>query len=255
MFLWKEPDATKSLVGYRNLLLTAFPEAVPYERALKLSPWRILTFNYDRLFELAFRQHFNIDMTETFYGETRLNSGLRLMVPEEVSIDLSRFSFLKLHGSVGFLAMQEYGRCRHYHNIPDPAKPVVIDDEECFFGDDYGIYSRQPKPPLIVFPHEKDHLRLFPSNTFPFRDYVPKVWTAAKQFLSQAEEICVVGYSLPERDWAAFKSLIQAAKHCRRIVVQDPNAEQICRRLQSRFPHIADIAKPYVAPFETGIGI
>ena len=37
-----------------------------------------------------------------------------------MEINTSRFSLLKLHGSVGFSSIEEYGECNHYHNgLPD----------------------------------------------------------------------------------------------------------------------------------------
>ena len=116
----KSSPAAKTLDGYRSFMLRIFPNSTRCEQALAGSPWRVLTFNYDRQFELAFRQHFTVDPTKAFYGESLLNSGLYPLAPEKVEINTSRFSLLKLHGSVGFSSIEEYGECNHYHNgLPD----------------------------------------------------------------------------------------------------------------------------------------
>jgi hypothetical protein len=100
MFLAKECEPiAKTLTAYRNFLRRIFPNTTHCHRALAESPWRVLTFNYDRLFELAFRQQFDVDMSQTFYGPTVLNSGLFLVVPQQVQVDTGRFSLLKLSAS------------------------------------------------------------------------------------------------------------------------------------------------------------
>jgi hypothetical protein len=210
----------------------------------------VLTFNYDRLFELAFRQHFDVDMSQTFYGSTMLNSGLFLVVPERVEVDMGRFSLLKLHGSVGFYGVEDYGRCNHYHMIPDPANPVPISDDEFIFGSGHGVYSNRPKPSLTVIPHEKDHLKEYPSNTLPFRFYIPEVWRAAREFVSNADEVWIMGYSVPEPDWSPFESLLNAARGNCRIIVQNPTAETIAGRLRMRLPRLAEQVTAYAATFD-----
>jgi hypothetical protein len=239
MFLANESEAlAKGLIGYRSLLRRVFPNRTHVQRALVESPWRVLTFNYDRLFELAFRQHFDVDMSETFYGPTRLNSGLRLVIPEQVEVNTGRFSLLKLHGSVGFWT-EHFGGCHHYHTIPDPTKSVPITDEEFVFANRHGIHSNRPKTSLIVFPHEKSHLRDYPSNTFPFRYYIPEIWQAAKEFMSDADEVWIIGYSLPESDWSPLEFLLKSAPETSRIVVQNPSASGLSAKLQSRLPTLA----------------
>jgi hypothetical protein len=252
MFLKKESEpSAKALTGYRNFLRRIFPSTTHHNRALTESPWRVLTFNYDRLFELAFLQHFDVDMSQTFYGSTMLNSGLFLVVPEQVQVDRSRFSFLKLHGSGGFYGVEKHGRCNHYHMIPDPVKAVLITDDSFIFGEQRGIYSNRPKPSLIVFPHEKDHLKEYPSNTLPFRFYIPEIWRAARDFIVKADEVWIIGYSVPEPDWASLASLLQETPNDCRIVVQNPGAERIAARLAAWLPpEFSTRITAFNAPFE-----
>ncbi len=250
MFLAKESlSAAKTLAGYRSFLRRVFPNATRCEQALGESPWRVLTFNYDRLFELAFRQHFNVDPTKAFYGEQLLNSGLYPLAPEKVEINASRFSLLKLHGSVGFSSIEEYGECNHYHMLPDLLQPVPISDETFFFGSGQGIYSNRAKPSLIVFPHEKNHLREYPGNKLPFRAYIPEVWRAAAEFVAAADELSIIGYSMPEPDWASMEKLLNKTKPSCRIVIQNPEAENIAAKMRIRFPALADRISAYAATF------
>jgi hypothetical protein len=73
--------------------------------------------------------------------------------------------------------------------------------------------------------------------------------------LAEAEEICIVGFSVPDPEWAAFESLMQAAQKCRRLVVQDPAAEGICRKLRGRLPDLAGRIKACETTFEAGLAM
>ncbi len=252
MFLAKESQpAVKNLAGYRNFLRRIFPDTTRCERALAESPWRLLTFNYDRLFELAFRQHFAVDPTKAFYGELLLNSGLYPLAPENVEINLSRFSLLKLHGSVGFSSIDEHGDCNHYHSVPDLLQPVPITDETFFFGSGNGIYSNSIKPSLIVFPHEKSHLKDYPGNKLPFRKYIPAVWDAATEFVAAADEITIIGYSMPEPDWSPVENLLKKTKPGCQIIVQNPAADSLVSKVVARLPGVAGRITRHAAPFES----
>lgn len=244
LFLSKEADAlADGLAGYRSLMNRIFSSGFGSDRrtVLKNTPYRVLTFNYDRLFELAFRQYFPYDGTEAFYGPTVLNSGLFQVLPQQVQVDLSRFSFLKLHGSVGLYAFEESGGCHHVHQIPDTILQTQITDDEFFVPAGHGIHSNNPKPSLVVFPHEKDFLTGYPDNHFPFRFYIPEVWKAARHFAKQAKEIWFVGYSCPEPDFPAWSSLIATAENCEQIVIWNPAADDICERLKLRLPKQASL--------------
>lgn len=244
LFLSREAKAMEDgLAGYRSLMNRVFSSQFGPDcrTALRKTPYRVLTFNYDRLFELAFRQHFPYDGTEAFYGPTVLNSGLHTVLPQQVEVDPNRFSFLKLHGSVGLHSYEEPGGCDHIHQIPDLKKPTPINDEEFFVGPGHGIHSNKLKPTLIVFPHEKDYIAQYPGNHFPYRFYIPKVWAAARHFASQAKEILIVGYSCPEPDFPAWSSLIEEAKNCKQVVIWNPAAEEVCHRLRLRLPNQAKL--------------
>jgi hypothetical protein len=249
LFLFLEREALeKELPGYRQLLIRVFPDIpkVGFRRAIELSRHRILTFNYDRLFELAFRQYFpEFDGTEALYCPTVLNSGLLWCCAEKLEIDPNKFSFLKLHGSAGFYGdtletnpSNKNTRIEHTHTIPDPKTPPTITDAEFFNPDNPAdpIHSGKPKPVLITFPHEKDHLTQYTDNLLPFKNYTPKIWDHAHQFVSQAQEIQILGYSCPKADAQALESLFAAAKTCRRYLIENPSPGDVCQRLHSLLP-------------------
>jgi len=115
-----------------------------------------------------------------------------------------------------------------------------------------GSHRNQPKPALVVFPHEKDLLRHYPNNALPYRSYIPAVWEAARFFASEAVEIHIIGYSCPEADFPALESLLAAAQRCGRIVVRNPDASAICRRLKSRLRRPAPFIEAQECWFEDG---
>lgn len=249
LFLSLEREAVqKHLPGYSQLLVRVFGNnpKVGYRKAIESSRHQILTFNYDRLFELAFRRYFpDFDDTEALYYKTVLNSGLCLVDPKKLEIDLNKFSFLKLHGSAGFYGFSEQiypstknGEVEHITSILDPKNPIPITDSEFFYPKDPAdlLHSEKPKPVLITFPHEKDHLNQFISNLLSFKDYTPKIWDAAHYFASQAEEIHIIGYSCPVADTKALKELFAATKNCRRYVIENPSPGDVCQRLHSLLP-------------------
>lgn len=249
LFLFLERKAVqKGLPGYHQLLARIFSDTpkVGFHRAIALSRHRILTFNYDRLFELAFRQYFpDFDGTEALYCPAVLNSGLFLTTPEKLEIDTSKFSFLKLHGSAGLYGISTETNpskknilIEHIHDIPNPEIPPSITDAEFFYPNDPSdlTHSGKPKPVLITFPHEKDHLKQYTANLLPFRNYTPKIWDAAHVFASEAQEIQILGYSCSKADEKALKSLFAVAKSCRRYLIENPSPGDVCQRLHSLLP-------------------
>jgi len=238
----------KGLPSYRQFLERVFGKAPRggYRSALGASHYRILSFNYDRLFEMAFRIVFpDFDGTVALYCPDVLNSGLFLADSEHIEIDLDRFSFLKLHGSVGLYGFSQSmnpsdknSRVDHNHSIPDPVMPPKISDDEFFLPNDrsYGIHAGKPKPVLITFPHEKDHLKAYPANLLPFKAYAPRIWEAATYFASQASEIHLIGYSCPKADAAALVSLFSAARRCTRFYIENPSPKEVCCSLREMLP-------------------
>ena len=243
----------RSLPGYAQLLCRLFgPDpGIGHQKATRDSSYRVLTFNYDRLFEYAFRRHFTkFDCTDHLYGSSVLNSGLSSISPEVLNVDLNRFCFLKLHGSVGLYGISsetdpsnKQSKVEHEHAIPDPGDVRPVTEEEFFFPDDPASVrvSGGPRPVLITFPHEKEHPQQYPDNLLPYRNYVPEIWDAAHHFVGEAEEIQIIGYSCPDADAdpqvrRSLRTLFAAAKDCRRYVIEEPSPGGTCQRLWTQLP-------------------
>jgi hypothetical protein len=232
LFLQLEPNALSRLGRYERFLWKVFPGHGHWQRELSKADTRVLTFNYDRLFEMAFVRRFQIDTGQyPIYGENVLNSGLIFTEKESVNIASDTFCFLKLHGSVGMAVREEYGKPCHYCHCDgitsSKSRPVADDD----------FYPRRVKDPndkrpepLIIFPNEKDYVRSN-NNRFPYREYVTKVWHSAEQVVADATQINVIGYSFHPIDRKSLVNLLSKRRSGIPIVVQNPDARAICADL------------------------
>jgi hypothetical protein len=124
MFRHLEADAAESkLPGYPRLMAEIFGKG-DWKEALKRADCHVPTFNYDRLFEMAFLEHFKESGPPLLVHDGNvLNSGLNGPTCDEANITPGRFCFLKLHGSAGWWVRRGKGtrgvtECRCYHVDP-----------------------------------------------------------------------------------------------------------------------------------------
>jgi hypothetical protein len=259
LFLQLERKAQKTgLPRYSKFLDELFGNSTDWTSASKKSGCDVLTFNYDRLFEMAFLSRFRGDAGQhPLYGKLLLNSGLDFVQGHSIDFDPNRFSFLKLHGSVGIRARNENSR-----NCPDPciwtycdglpgadAKPIN-DDRFFALSHDPNPFERDPEP-MIVFPHEKPSAML---KQVPSRNYIEGIWQEAKRRLATAANICAIGYSFSEMDRSGVLDLMKSAKNCKRLLVQNRPGmtEQICERLRRKWFEPAGLeleVVPFSQPF------
>ena len=233
-FMDLEGPALQQQIGkYRNFIqgkiLNETGLSMPCQTRLQKSSARVLTFNYDRLFELAFYGAFADEYLKRFFpyqGEA-LNSGLTAF-GEIGEFARDRFCFAKLHGSTGILCIDDAWGQQTAHlrdvgnwkeeNITDahffPAKPAAQVQSE----------------PMIIFPYEKDFVVSGRDNRLPFRDYISKVWAHATYVLKEASEIWIIGYSFDPTDCMYLVERLKQAEKCERIVVQNLAGE--CDRIE-----------------------
>lgn len=237
LFLTLEQRAkAETLDGYQRLILKVFPGSGDWQQRFRTTRCHLLTFNYDRLFEMALFRMFGIDAdTQLVYGEDILNSGLHHCMGDSIGFKDQRFCFLKLHGSIGMRIREEAGGPRYYPYL-DGSKPgeVLNINDERFFANAGNLnpYERDPEP-LIVFPFEKDFVRSGSQNQLAFREYISAVWQQAERVIASAKEIRFIGYSFHPMDHDAVISLLRKAQRCSKIVIQNRSgeAERICRTL------------------------
>ena len=206
LFLEREGNARKTgLHGYRDFLYLIF-EGNRNPSVLKATNKRVLSFNYDRLFEIAFADYFEQSSSMHLYGKAWLNSGVDFSSKQAEEVALDRFCFLKLHGTAGILVAERYGQSKYGWNSALNKADILVDDT-LFWPSD-----RQPSPeprenpePLIVFPFEKDRARS-DGTSFLFDNYIRAIWGHrqqpgyAERLVQEAEQIWVIGYSFDPND-------------------------------------------------------
>lgn len=250
-FLVKEITARATgLKRYREFISDIFPGAEtrwPWMPPTKNR--HVLTFNYDRLFEIAFLDRFDID-NYGLYDIKVLNSGVTLP-GVEIEFEQENFSFLKLHGSVGSWTIDLTGMGHPSHQRCYFEKPEVgklrskIDDSYFFHAEHPDFLIR---PPLLYFPYQRQFI-VSNQSGFAFDKYVRGVWTRARELIAQATEIHVIGYSFAGVDRGPVLDMLETATDCQRLVIQGPDAERICARLKIDRPRLRDLIEAAVLPF------
>lgn len=213
---------------------------------------RLLSFNYDRMPELAIRRHFpgitGDENVRDLWGSEILNTGLASY--SKYAVAESQFCYLKLHGSVGIETVGKrdvdhaFGRStKHYYPL---AKGIHEIADNLYFKEkvDEDGFPTPSKTPLLAFPADKQRIEAG-GEDYHFKDYISAVRPAAERVFASAEEIRVVGYSFqaPDKDW--LLSLIRIAPPDARLILHNPAAPSICRRLktynQLTFEELADV--------------
>jgi hypothetical protein len=247
MLLSKEKAAKQTgLRNYHDLILEIMPEAPNWGDRIKRSEWHVLTFNYDRLFEIAFSDRLEPDfrLSAGLYSQAILNSGLNPFISDVQFAD-DRFSFLKLHGTIG-ARVEPDGTEVSYNPFDADGFDVDQIKDDRFFNAQNAIQSG----PLLVFPFEKQHIQTGGSH-FYYKKYITAVWNKAKNLIAQASEIRIVGYSFQAIDRGSIIGLLANAINCKRGLIQNlpGEAESICMMLKAKYPEIPVAWEAYPEKF------
>ncbi len=221
LFLALEQRAKAEILdSYQRLILKIFPGSGDWRQRFRDTRCHLLTFNYDRLFEMSLLRMFGIDAdTQLLYGEDILNSGLHHCMGDSMGFRDDRFRFLKLHGSVGMRIHEVYGQPRYYPYL-DGAKPgdkIELNDERFFAKAANPLPQDRDPEPLIVFPFEKDFVRSGSPNQLAFREYITAVWQQAERVVESATEIWFIGYSFAMMVRNAVMALLARAARYRAV--------------------------------------
>lgn len=193
----------------------------------------IITFNYDLLIEILLEQTSN---WQRYYGYGAHIPTASAAMPtsphtfqlqrfsEELDINRSRVTLLKLHGSINW------------------GKPIIADDQSNaiyqlpirggFSIADFAVQTEFGSPftqyfkPVIV-PPVLDKSLWLRNPTFRV------LWNMAMEAIDNAETITFIGYSLPVTDFMAefmFRQGINLHSTETKIVVVDPNASELRKR-------------------------
>lgn len=218
----------EALGGYSDDWLGRFPK----------TRHRLLSFNYDRMPELAIRRHFpgvtGDENARDLWGSDILNTGLASH--SKYAVADSQFCFLKLHGSVGIETVGEneidhaFGRwTKHYFPLGKANQQIA---DNLYFKEkaDEDGFPAPGRVPLLAFPADKQRIEAG-GEDYNFKAYISAVRPAAEKVFAKADEIRVVGYSFqaPDKDW--LLNLIRLAPQNARLILHNPTAPSICGRL------------------------
>jgi SIR2-like domain len=242
MFLHREQSAKSKLQSYKRFLYRIFGGGGTWRQAIEKTACHVLTFNYDRLFEIAFRQHFPDVPMDDLYSPIVLNSGINLLRNKQIDFAEGRFSFVKLHGSVGMLAQNDYDEPAHsFQALPFDQSKVT---DETFFPSSKDGRSRPETLQLIVFPNEKEFVMAGGETGFTYRNYIPRVWEWADKLLSQASKIEIIGYSFHPIDHEYLLPRLRKAVLCKEIIVRDKNAIEVCKDFECQHSEFKGLLTP-----------
>ncbi len=255
LFLSLEQRAkAETLDSYQRLILKMFSVGGDWQQRIRNSRCRLLTFNYDRLFEMCLLKLSGIDAdTQLLYGDSILNSGLNHCMGASMGFKDDSFCVLKLHGSIGMRIHETNGQPRYYPYL-DGAKPgekIELNDERFFAKSANPLPQDRDPEPLIVFPFEKDFVRSDSWNQLAFREYITAVWQQAERVVESAAEIWFIGYSFAMMDRTSGIDLLARAGQCKRLVIQNRpgEAENICQMLSVEHPDLGIPLVPHGCEF------
>ena len=208
-FFSLEPKAEiKGLEPYKQFVDEILP-MTDGGGVLEKSNKRVISFNYDRLFEMAFAKRFlraNDQDTIALHGPNYLNSGFTLD-NGRMHINPERFAFINMHGSVGHIARPFLGVnqgtqvefCPYPLNINPLGKP---------WDQIVGITSQsqevRPIDSLIHFPIEKstflEQIIGQEISSYDRRAYISDIWNVAETIMPLASKVYLVGFSGKGKD-------------------------------------------------------
>jgi hypothetical protein len=136
---------------------------------------------------------------------------------------------------------------RCYFETPAANQSITIGDDFFFSEPLDGQHPEHLKrPPLLYFPFQRQFI-VSNESGFAFHNYARAVWERAKQLVANATEIRVIGYSFSGIDRVEMLRMLETAHNCRRLVIQGPDAEELCNRLKLDRPQLGNLI--YCAPF------
>ncbi|MEW6236526.1 MAG: hypothetical protein AB1656_14155 [Candidatus Omnitrophota bacterium] len=197
-----------------------------------------ITFNYDLSLDFALACELKKDYLSNF--------NVKYEYHLTNSIEGNKISLLKLHGSMNWIPCRECykDKVSNFINIVDPqeiithnykseGKNIKTISNEFFEGEYLKIDDFLKRTKNITCNHEQSS-PLVPFLIPPtlekisFHKQISNVWKKAASVISKAENIFVIGYSLPETD-TFFKYLYALGSigktRIKRFYVYDPNPE------------------------------
>lgn len=197
------------------------------QERVNATPCRVITYNYDRLFERTFiewakrvdcdNEGLSGDIDE--FLRKYLNTGLGS--PYKLDFKLDRFTFLKIHGGVGQFNRVKDGGFKHIYRPKFGSLIPDFTDKNYYKPDGY---SRDFH--TIIFPADKRIENVSPEED-SLVEYMRELEEQSLAYCKEAKEIQIIGYSIQQIDYFSFKAMIKEAKDCKRIVVRNRATEEV----------------------------
>lgn len=188
----------------------------PQNKSLTSLQNRIITFNYDTIIDNALLMREDITQRHVYFDRLRPNKendGLR-----KVADRFDHPLILKLHGSINWNVSTEYFNTliEEPNEInPDQKEPIWINK------------SRVPSifdsvSPLIIPP--------LPNKPITQVGIFKYLWTTAYEYLHDANEVIIAGYSCPHTDAIAHAMFSHFSNsNIKRVVIIDPDATMLSK--------------------------
>jgi hypothetical protein len=128
VFLEKEAVAWQTELSSYDALLHIIFNSNRNPDALQSTSDCVLSYNYDRLFEMAFTDYFKLDAHADCYAKNCLNAGLSFLHNQASDFAPEQFCFLKLHGTAAMQVAEQHGETRYGMNALRKAEWIVDDN-------------------------------------------------------------------------------------------------------------------------------
>ena len=150
--------------------------------------------------------------------------------------EVASFHLIKLHGSINWFysGVEGFPGEQIYYRAVTSDSPARDDWGRLSSTDKQIKRLCQDKIPLII-PPVAEKSRFYENRT------IRMLWTAAREALTEAEEVMCVGYSLPETD-LTMKLFLRAVARPKKVVIvnkehlADKNGQEMLKRYQEAFP-------------------
>lgn len=240
LFFSLEDEGVKmALPSYAALFEEIFEQgdSPELESRIKTTNCRVLTYNYDRMFERAFIEWIRPQLRDHTNLESNALQWLNCGLPYEskIEFDPNGFALIKLHGGIGqFNRDHDFGLNHVYPFDFDRPLPPIADNPY------FEIPDQKSNLQTIFYPTDKrrpsDRRAENGRSTLSRLAYEHAVWNAAEDVCRTASEIQIIGYSMSPIDWWSFKALIRAAENCRKIVIR--NRAQVVKELTDKMQRL-----------------
>ncbi len=204
---------TVPLSAEASKILSHFLTAVANDRERAERENLILSFNYDLLLEDQIRQNPQLFQTVSVDYGVNVERADRSAAQRVKS---KTINLLKLHGSLNWYLVKGASEEFDLRNV------CRVEAGDCSFP----LYKGD-NPIFIPMAHAKD--------SFLRGSLFNVIWATADHYLSNAEEIYIIGYGFPQTDTNCFPFLLKHRERIRNVVVFEKAGDASVARLERLF--------------------